>query len=336
MMKSPFTGKVMPLRKDPRTLTFRKEKIDILYHYYHCANSNEQFTTTELDNLNLFQLYNLYREKHNIPFPDEIINIRKKYGLSALKMSKVLGFGANIYRNYENGEVPSESNAKLIHLAKSPKEFRKLVNLNGDLKEKEKNSLIVKLDQLVQTNRKEYFKEKLEALYLGSSHPSRYTGFVKPNFAKLIEMVVFFAEKCEPWKTKLNKLLFYADFGHFKNHGFSISGANYRAINMGPVVNNYNSTFEYIAENDFVDIHFIEYDQGGYGEQFVANSNKSFNKDIFSEEELNTLEKVNIKFNKISTKDIIGISHSEEIWRRNFTNGKTLISYLESFDLREI
>lgn len=334
-MKSPFTGKAMSLKKETRTFTYRKEKIDILYHYYHCEDSNEQFTATELDNLNLFQLYNLYREKHNIPFPDEIISIRKKYGLPAIKMSKVLGFGVNIYRNYENGEVPSESNAKLIQLSKSPKEFRKLVKLNGDLKEKEKSLLLAKLDQLIQTKKEEYFREKLEALYMGSSHPSRYSGFVKPNFAKLTEMIIFFSGKCKPWKTKLNKLLFYADFGHFKNHGFSISGANYRAINMGPVVNNYNSTFEYIAEKDFVDIHFIEFDQGIYGEQFTSNSNKSFDKDLFSEAELNTLERVFERFDNISTKAIIEISHSEEVWKKNFTNGKNLISYLESFDLQE-
>lgn len=335
-MKSPLTNKVMPLKKQTRTLTFRKEKIDILYHYYHCKDTDEQFTTTELDELNLFQLYNLYREKHNIPYPDEIRNIRKKYGLSALKMSKVLGFGANIYRNYESGEVPSDSNAKLIQLAKTPKEFLTLVKLNSNLNEKEKNTLIVKLDQLIQENKKDHFREKLEDLYLGSNHPSRYSGFVKPNFAKLTEMIVFFTEKCKPWKTKLNKLLFYADFGHFKNHGFSISGANYRAINMGPVVNNFNSTFEYIAEKDFVDIHCIEFDQGGYGEQFVSNSNKSFNKDLFSETELNTLERVNDRFKITSTTEIIEISHAEEVWKRNFSNGKNLISYLESFDLKGI
>ncbi len=333
-MKSPFTGKVMPLKKQTRTLAFRKEKINILYHFYLCKDSNEQFTTSELDELNLFQLYNLYREKHNIPFPDEIKDIRKRYGLSASKMSKVLGFGANIYRNYESGEVPNESNAKLIQLAKKPKEFLSLVKLNSDLKEKEKESLITKLDHLIQINKIDYFREKLEELYLGSNHPSRYSGFVKPNFNKLTEMIVFFAEKCKPWKTKLNKLLFYADFGHFKNHGFSISGANYRAINMGPVVNNYNSTFEYIAEKDFVDIHCIEFDQGVYGEQFVSNSIKSFNKDLFSEAELNTLKKVNERFIHTSTKEIIEISHSEEVWKRNFTNGKNLISYLESFDLK--
>ncbi|NJK94516.1 MAG: SocA family protein [Bacteroidales bacterium] len=59
--------------------------------------------------------------------------------------------------------------------------------------------------------------------------------------AKFTEMVVYFAKELQPWKTKLNKLLFYADFLHFKKTCFSISGVRYRAIDMGPVPNNFQS-----------------------------------------------------------------------------------------------
>jgi len=126
-MRSPITGKEMFLKREEKLLSFRKEDFTINYHFYLCEDSKERFTTTELDEINIFQLYNLYREKHNIPFPDEIIEIRNKYGISATKMAKILGFGVNIYRNYEGGEVPSNSNARLIQLASSPKDFKTLV-----------------------------------------------------------------------------------------------------------------------------------------------------------------------------------------------------------------
>lgn len=48
-------------------------------------------------------------------------------------MAEVLGFGTNGYRNYENGEVPSHSNGKLIH----PNKFLKMVNLTETLSHKE-------------------------------------------------------------------------------------------------------------------------------------------------------------------------------------------------------
>jgi len=333
-MKSPFTGKDMTLKRERKNLVFRKEKFEIIYHYYLCEDSKEQFTTQELDELNLFQLYNLYREKHNIPFPDEIKEIRMKYDLSAAKMSKILGFGINVYRNYENGEVPSDSNARLIHVAKKPKEFLNLIKLSNAFNQKEQNSIITRIEKLIEHDKKRTFSEMLETLYLGSDIPNRYTGFVKPNFEKFTNMVIFFTEKCEPWKTKLNKLMFYADFGHFKEHCFSISGANYRAINMGPVVNNYNSSFDYIAQKDFVDIHCVEFIHGGYGEQFKPNKNVKFNEDLFLDSELKLLQKVCDRFKDTSTKDIIEISHKEDAWKRNFDNGKNLISYFESFDLK--
>ncbi len=70
------------------------------------------------------QAYNQYRDKYNLPFPEEIKEIRAKYGVSATKMSEILGFGINSYRNYENGEVPNQSNANLIQLAKNPIQFK--------------------------------------------------------------------------------------------------------------------------------------------------------------------------------------------------------------------
>ena len=122
-MKSPVTGKEMRLMKESRTLDFRREAFPVIYHYYLCQDSKEQFTDDELDNLNLNQVYNQYRARYGIPFIEEIRKIRDKYGLSAAKMSEVLGLGANVYRQYEAGEMPSVSTGRMIRMAEDPKEF---------------------------------------------------------------------------------------------------------------------------------------------------------------------------------------------------------------------
>src|SRR5690606_13344119 len=114
---------------------------------YYCEESGESFTTTELDEFNLNQVYNQYRDKHNIPFPDQIIKLRKAYDLSASMMSKILGFGTNSYRNYEKGEVPSLVNANLINtVMNSIKSFKLLVDLNNDLTDEEKSKILKKID----------------------------------------------------------------------------------------------------------------------------------------------------------------------------------------------
>lgn len=72
-MKSPITGKEMKLTRERRSMDFRKEAFEIVFHYYKCEDSGEQFTTTALDEVNTNQVYNQYRDKFNILFPDEII-----------------------------------------------------------------------------------------------------------------------------------------------------------------------------------------------------------------------------------------------------------------------
>jgi hypothetical protein len=39
----------MTLNRELREMTFRKETFPVVFHYYRCAESGQQFTTTELD-----------------------------------------------------------------------------------------------------------------------------------------------------------------------------------------------------------------------------------------------------------------------------------------------
>ena len=84
---SPITGKPMKLVSEPDSVEFRGERFNYTHFAYKCEDSGEQFTTTELDEVNVNQVYNAYRERHGIPFPDEIISLRNHYGVSASMMS---------------------------------------------------------------------------------------------------------------------------------------------------------------------------------------------------------------------------------------------------------
>jgi len=145
-------------------------------------------------------------------------------------------------------------------------------------------------------------------------------------------MVVFFTEKLQPWKTKLNKLLFYSDFIMHQQTGFSMSGVQYRAIPMGPVPNNYNSIFEYLTNKHTVDVYYTNFADGGTGEQFKPNQNKAFNSELFAEIELGILNAVADRFKYTSTSEIIEISHREKAWIENNAERK-LIDYNYSFEL---
>ena len=55
-MKSPLTGREMKLMSEPSTLDYKGKTYNVIHHYYLCELSNEQFTTTELDEDNLGEL----------------------------------------------------------------------------------------------------------------------------------------------------------------------------------------------------------------------------------------------------------------------------------------
>lgn len=332
-MKSPITGKEMTRMVKDDTLVFRKENFAIRYHYYLCEDSGEEFTDEAFDEINLAQVYNQYREKNNLPFPDEIKETREKYGVSALKMAEILGFGVNSYRQYENGEVPSISNARLIQAAKDPVEFWKLALASGVLSGKVLDDVKKRVDELKAQNK--FDAIQLPQYLMAGFRPNRaniFTGYRTPSLRKLIEMIVFFTVELKPWKTKMNKLLFYADFCNYKQTGYSISGAIYKAIQMGPVPVNFGSIFEYAATKDFVDITYLEFANGGIGEAFTPNTSHAFDPALFEEAELKTLQYIANKFAKASTNDMINLSHDEPGWAENFTD-KKIISYEYAFKL---
>jgi putative zinc finger/helix-turn-helix YgiT family protein len=334
-MKSPVTGKEMKLTKERRLMEFRKESFEVVFHYYKCEDSGEQFTTTALDEVNLNQVYNRYRSTFNIPFPDEIIKIRERYGLSAARMSEILGFGVNTYRQYEAGEIPNSANAKLIQMVADPKYFINMVELCATLDDRTKEKYIQKAQFLVEERKRNIFNLNFKEYLLGDQLADIYSGYRKPDFEKFTEMVVYFSEQIAPFKTKMNKLLFYADFFMFRQSCFSMSGVRYKAIDMGPVPNNFQSIFEYLADKGEIDISITEFPQGYTGEQFKARKDRPFNPKLFSENELEVLEKVASVLKPTTTIDIVELSHLEQAWIKN-EKDRRLISYEYAFELKQI
>jgi DNA-binding transcriptional regulator YiaG/uncharacterized phage-associated protein len=306
-------------------LSFRKEEFDIVYHYCVDDEDHYEFTTTEVDELNLTQLYNKYRAKYKLPFPDDVKNIRAKYGVSASKMSEILGFGTNIYRNYESGEIPNESNARLIQLIDDPQEFKKLLNLKKDvLKYEEYDRILSKVEKLV----------PIEDSNFNKNARTIYNGFQKFDRHKFANMLVYFADKMSPYKTKLNKLFFYADFYHYKKTGFSISGAIYRAIQFGPVPNDYDTLYQDVIKNEKIEYVVTENDIYT-SEQFLLIKSKPFEAQYFTEQEIETLTIISQKFKKITAKKIADLSHEELAWLDNEKN-KGLINFDYAFGLKGV
>ncbi len=319
------------LKKGLKSFDFRKESFEIVYHIWVDNESGEEFTTIELDELNQVQVHNQYRSKYGIPFVDEIKLIREQYGLSALKMSEVLGFAPNVYRNYENGEMPSIASGRFIQLAKDPVEFKKLIELS-------KNEFsIQEIERISKAVSKFTSQDKVECIIeerlFGTKVPGIYNGYRVPSIEKVGLMAKYFSQKLEPFKTKMNKLLFYADFFHYSKTGFSISGLTYLAITHGPVPRNYGSIYDRLSDAGYVDIEEVEFDD--YGGEKLLNHDGEPDMEIFSPSERLAIVTIEQKLGRLKTNDIIDVSHDELAWQSNIdSHGR--ISYDYGFVLQHV
>lgn len=310
-------NKLLPGEKyfqEVRTITFRKEE----FKYIHTGiidEDGEMWTSTEMDEANIFQVYNQYRLKHGIPFPDEITGIREHYGLSAAKMAQILGFGINQYRKYEDGEVPSVSNARTIIAARERDVFMTFVEASkSEMSEQEYQRI----------------KKKVEAVdgdYKSIVRPSEYTGFRSLSTDKVASVVrLIISTIGSTFVTKMNKLLFYADFIHYKKHGYGITGITYKALQFGPVPEHWGTLYSSLPG---IDMEEFVYPSGQSGIKLEAIENTD---NVLNESELRTIERVCSLFSNMSAGEISKTSHLEKGWIENKDN-RSAISYQEAFGL---
>lgn len=298
-----------------RTAVFRKEKYDYI-HTGIIDRNGETWTTTELDVVNTSQVYNQYRVRHGIPFPDEISDLRKYYGLSALKMSEILGLGANQYRHYEGGEMPSASNARIMIAIRDKNTFLDFLEastqLIGDREYAKIRKRIVGLPQ--------YERPK--------SQPSAFTGFVSYSLTKTAAAIKYFIKEMDGvFVTKMNKLLFYVDFLCYRRKGYGLTGLEYAALPYGPVPENWGRIYDSIP-----DIRMDEYVFPDMTSGIELNSDAEPDMSAFDDVETDVLAQVARRFKNTKAGEISKISHEEKAWLENH-GGKKTIDYSYAFDL---
>ena len=335
-MKSPFTDGDATLQQEKKELEFRKDQFTVIHFYYKCHDTGEEFTTDELDHINVSQLYNQYREKYGVPFPDEIREIREQYGLSAAKMSEILGFGINSYRQYEGGDIPTVASGRLIQAAKDPEEFKKFIeDSKAILTDREYKRFSERVNALIEARKQNIWDDLFTKHIFSHSKPTEYTGYRKPSLERIAMIIAFFSENMQDlWKTKLNKLLFYSDFLNYRRTGYSISGIAYRAVPFGPVPSEYEKLYVKLKDDALASIDFVLFDNGNYGE--TITSSKKLEDGFFTSSELKSLTDVVQKFAGLNASKIVDISHKEKAWKEN-EPGHGLISYQKyAFDLQAI
>jgi putative zinc finger/helix-turn-helix YgiT family protein len=284
----------------PDTFTIRGEDVTVGAQIAVCPCCGEEIGVEALDNVAFLAAYAVYRARHDLLQPEQIRAIRSKYGLGQKAFARLLGWGDVTVSRYETGSLQSVSHDQALRLAEDPDTVRRLLARGAArLSAEQRTTLDRRLAEL-STEHEDVLAREENAAY-GAS----------PGVRRLREMMVYFAEQPHTWRTKLNKMLFYADFLHFKRHGEAISGARYVHMQFGPVPVDFYTLHAALADD--ASVNEVPMDCGDY-EGTVFAAARPADRSVFSDEELRTMADVTEHFSGWSARQVTEFSHREPAW----------------------
>ncbi len=311
-------------------IVVRGESFVIPVERYRCLSCGQDFKDPKSEEDVLDSAYKQYRQNHGMLKPDDIRNFRKKHDITQNELGSLLGWGVATLSRYENGALQNDAHEKMLRMAMEPHNLLKLIEeASAAITEEKRNRIIAELR--VEDQESHSLERAYEEL-LGKYDPDEYSGFCKLNLEKLFNIILFFCRGDRVFKTKLNKLLFYADFQHFKEFAVSISGLRYARFAYGPVPENYGFYYDLLALDRKIDVEEITCDEGVAGERFSAIHEP--NLALFSDTELKVLSNVKDYFKHFTSKRITDFSHREKGYQQ--TEDRQVISYQYASDLQPL
>lgn len=299
----------------------RGEIIQVEVTLFKCEEESHEFEDPLSENDPIENAYREYRRRFNMLQPEEIKELRLSFGLIQRELTNLLGWGGATLSRYENGALQSEAHDRILKLAMEPRNLLSLVkDQKSDLPEETAARLIENLQEMVgkkQLNLKAVFEE-----HYGYYVADDYSGFKELDLDKLLNAILFFSVGNGVFKTKLNKLLFYSDFKHYKDYSVSITGARYAHLPYGPTPDHYALLLAILQEEDrlvLMEEAFAEY----VGEIVIAKDILDIS--VFSTSELKILSEVKEYFEGYNSRQISELSHNETGYKE--THVGNLISY---------
>ena len=305
------------------------ERIEVEAQILVCAECGEEFYCEELDNATLVTAYNEYRRRHKLLLPEEIKKIREQYGLSQRSFAKLLNWGDKTICRYENGSVQDKAHNSLLLFLREPENMRAYLTENEiAIDERQKSKLLDTVEKLEQDTEYRKGRRFLELFF--SRIPCEENGFKGFDYEKLCAMILFFAHKSSGLlKTKLMKLLNYSDMIFYKENGISMSGLKYAHLPYGPVPENFDMLFGKMSADHIAHTEVI-YDNGYEKHQVIPECDIPAG--VLSEEELDVLERIYVKFKDFGSVDISNYSHKEKGY--SSTKKGEIISYSYAKDIQ--
>ncbi|GFZ86933.1 hypothetical protein GCM10008018_36300 [Paenibacillus marchantiophytorum] len=326
----------------PKTVKVQGKEINVELTKLICKECGNEVSDESYMNTQLKKIHDTYVDLYGIPV-DEIRNVRIQFkGLGLRPFAKILGIGSASVSRHEAGDLPSDKHVAIYReLQEEPRRiFEYFSNNKHELSPRElkKTEEILNAWQLEQGGKNEQYvefmqddEEIIESIYKPFER-TQLSGYLPFNLEKFVNMVLYFTNNGGVNKTKLMKLLWYADFLKFKRHTTSMSGAVYTRFPFGPVPKDHEITIAHLKHMDVIDIEETLINDEGWTKMTVR-ANQEFDPSLFSPAEIGILEEVKSVFRDFGSRRISDYSHEELAWKE--TREEQPIDYKYAKDLRE-
>jgi putative zinc finger/helix-turn-helix YgiT family protein len=107
----------------------RGEEITVESKVYYCPEGDHYFSDIEDEEQKFQNAYREYRNRKNLLQPEEIKQIREKYGLSQRGFARFLGWGEITIQRYEAGALQDNAHNNLLYIIKDFDNFKKIFEL---------------------------------------------------------------------------------------------------------------------------------------------------------------------------------------------------------------
>lgn len=320
LAECPICGQVHEIEKRHRkdTIVIKGDLVEYDLYFMFCCNADEEeceFADGKMINENLLNARNAYREKHNLLTSSEIVGIRKKYGLSQVELSRLLGWGEATISRYESSVIQDDSYDIILRLINdNPYEALQFLESN-----KEKFSVFKYMDVrrriiecLDNTGKEHLSRQNLMGEYAQYDEKCDANGYTLLDIDKLEAAISYLALSIiDLFKVKLMKLLWYSDTLSYIETGHTITGLVYSHERMGALPLGH---YKIVALNNVLSCEevFEAYDDAVI--HFLPNSNVDMT--CLSDADKRVLDTVIARFGNYSGKQMKEYMHQEIAYNR--------------------
>ena len=317
-MECPVCDAIPTIEERARTATLvvKGELVSYQEIYYFCNHSREEdreFAPAGIYARNLLRARDAYRKKMGLLTSEEIISVRKAYGLSQSDMANMLGWGEVTITRYETKSIQDEAHDNILRIIRdNPMEALTFLEKNRFHFEEGKYKVIYgRIEENLNQYGKKYLKRQLlRSDYVDYMSKSDLNGLQMLDITKLECMITYLAERVNSlYKVKLMKLLWYSDVLNYIRYGHAMSGLVYCHEKLGALpIGHYK-----ILDLEDVCVERIEtYESTTYR----ILPNEKLDLSPLTKEEQDIMDHVAVRFKNDTASEIVEYMHEEAAYKK--------------------